>query len=46
MDLDAFDFTLPEHLIALRPAVPRSASRLLLAQGERTHDAQITDLPD
>lgn len=34
MKLSDFDFDLPEDLIATRPAVPRTASRLLLAQGQ------------
>ncbi|HEY6920020.1 MAG TPA: S-adenosylmethionine:tRNA ribosyltransferase-isomerase, partial [Methyloceanibacter sp.] len=29
MRVDAFDYYLPEELIALRPAVPRDAARLL-----------------
>ena len=33
MKLSDFDFPLPDHLIATRPAVPRSASRLLVADG-------------
>ena len=31
MRLDEFDYQLPEELIALRPARPRPASRLLVA---------------
>ena len=30
MRVDDFDFDLPEELIALRPASPRDASRLLV----------------
>ncbi|MEM9012194.1 MAG: tRNA preQ1(34) S-adenosylmethionine ribosyltransferase-isomerase QueA [Pseudomonadota bacterium] len=45
MRLDDFDFDLPEELIALRPAEPRSAARLLVAVGERLEDRQVTDLP-
>ena len=40
-----FDFDLPEALIALRPARPRTAARLLLAEGERLSDRQFSDLP-
>ena len=29
MQVDLFDFDLPEELIALRPAVPRDSARLL-----------------
>ncbi|MEO0819605.1 MAG: tRNA preQ1(34) S-adenosylmethionine ribosyltransferase-isomerase QueA [Pseudomonadota bacterium] len=44
MDLENFDFTLPEALIALRPARPRSAARLLVADGDATHDSQVSAL--
>ncbi|GMG83331.1 tRNA preQ1(34) S-adenosylmethionine ribosyltransferase-isomerase QueA [Paralimibaculum aggregatum] len=49
-DLDAFDFTLPEELIALRPVRPRPASRLLLAEGagpggRPPRDLHVHDLP-
>ncbi|MEM7744015.1 MAG: tRNA preQ1(34) S-adenosylmethionine ribosyltransferase-isomerase QueA [Pseudomonadota bacterium] len=46
MHLDDFDFDLPEELIALRPARPRPASRMLVADGRATTDAQVHDLPD
>ncbi len=46
MKLSDFDFDLPERLIATRPAVPRSAARLLVAQGQRITDAIVSDLPD
>lgn len=45
MDLTPYDFDLPEALIALRPAVPRRAARLLLARGGVTEDRTVTDLP-
>ena len=45
MDLDAFDFDLPEELIALRPLRPRPASRLLVARGAETADSHVADLP-
>ncbi len=41
-----FDFELPEDRIALRPAVPRSAARMLVAAGGRIRDARVCDLPD
>jgi S-adenosylmethionine:tRNA ribosyltransferase-isomerase len=41
---DEFDFDLPEELIALRPARPRRAARLLVAQGEGISDSQVRDL--
>ena len=44
MRLSEFDFLLPESLIALRPAVPRPASRLLVSQASRTTDAHVADL--
>lgn len=44
-NLDAYDFDLPEELIALRPAVPRRASRLLLVDGKALEDRAVIDLP-
>lgn len=46
MKLDDFDFDLPEGLIATRPARPRSAARLLLADGPVTRDLHVRDLPE
>ncbi|MBW7922707.1 MAG: tRNA preQ1(34) S-adenosylmethionine ribosyltransferase-isomerase QueA [Rubellimicrobium sp.] len=46
MQLADFDFDLPEGLIATRPARPRSAARLLVAQGDAIRDRHVTDLPD
>ena len=47
MRVDQFDFDLPEELIALRPAIPRDAARLLVvrADGALEH-AHVRDLPD
>jgi S-adenosylmethionine:tRNA ribosyltransferase-isomerase len=47
MRVDAFDFDLPDELIALRPAVPRDASRLLVVRenGAREH-RHMRELPD
>ena len=47
LTLDDFDFDLPEDLIALRPARPRSAARLLVASGAAgpLADARAIDLP-
>ncbi|MHA6333653.1 tRNA preQ1(34) S-adenosylmethionine ribosyltransferase-isomerase QueA [Qipengyuania sp. CAU 1752] len=46
MRVDLFDFDLPQDLIALRPATPRDAARLLVAKGEAPiSDAQVLDLP-
>ncbi|MEM6942530.1 MAG: tRNA preQ1(34) S-adenosylmethionine ribosyltransferase-isomerase QueA [Pseudomonadota bacterium] len=44
MRLSAFDFDLPEELIALRPVRPRRAARLLVARGPETHDSQVEAL--
>ena len=46
MNLSDFDFDLPEDLIAVRPAQPRSAARLLLAQGDAISDMHVSDLVD
>jgi S-adenosylmethionine:tRNA ribosyltransferase-isomerase len=42
--LSDFDFDLPEALIAVRPAKPRSSARLLLAQGDQIRDLVVRDL--
>ena len=44
MLLSDFDFELPNDLIALRPAVPRTASRLLVAQNGGISDHHFGDL--
>jgi S-adenosylmethionine:tRNA ribosyltransferase-isomerase len=47
--VDAFDYHLPEELIALRPARPRDAARLLVVDPsapEPFADKTILDLPD
>lgn len=46
MKLSAFDFELPEALIALRPAVPRTSARLLVARGDTIEDRAVRDLTD
>ena len=46
MDVAQFDFELPEHLIALRPAEPRDAARLLVVRGDGgVEHAHVRDLP-
>lgn len=46
MLLSDFDFDLPEALIALRPANPRDAARLLVVRpGEGLEHARVRDLP-
>lgn len=46
MKLTDFDFDLPDELIATRPASPRSAARLLVAQGDQIMDQTVIDLPN
>lgn len=49
MRVDAFDYHLPEELIALRPAAPRDAARLLVVTPEAASafaDRTVLDLPD
>ena len=46
MRVDLFDFDLPEDRIALRPAEPRDAARMLVVRpGDGTHDRAVRDLP-
>ncbi|KQT83503.1 tRNA preQ1(34) S-adenosylmethionine ribosyltransferase-isomerase QueA [Aurantimonas sp. Leaf443] len=46
MRVDLFDFDLPEARIALRPAVPREAARLLhVRPGAGLDDRRVGDLP-
>ena len=46
MKLSDFDFDLPEDLIATRPMTPRSAAKLLFAEGNAFHDKTVGDLLD
>lgn len=47
MRVDLFDFELPEDRIALRPAVPRDAARMLHVDAAGgPHDQTVRDLPD
>ena len=46
MKLSDFDFDLPEDLIVTRPMTPRSAAKLLFAQGDVFHDKTVGDLLD
>ncbi|MGN3973273.1 tRNA preQ1(34) S-adenosylmethionine ribosyltransferase-isomerase QueA [Tsuneonella sp. SYSU-LHT278] len=46
MRVDLFDFDLPPDLIALRPAAPRDAARMLVLRGvDETLDRHVRDLP-
>ena len=45
MRVDLFDFELPPERIAVRPAEPREAARLLHVTPETLADAHISDLP-
>ena len=45
MKLSDFDYDLPEDRIATRPARPRTAARLLLAEGDAIADRGVEDLP-
>ncbi|TCP37146.1 tRNA preQ1(34) S-adenosylmethionine ribosyltransferase-isomerase QueA [Sphingomonas sp. BK235] len=46
MNVDLFDFDLPPERIALRPASPRDAARLLVVRGDGLDDRTVADLPD
>ncbi|MEA2880947.1 MAG: S-adenosylmethionine:tRNA ribosyltransferase-isomerase [Bradyrhizobium sp.] len=46
MRTDLFDFDLPAGRIALRPATPRDAARMLVVRpGEASRDQRVADLP-
>ncbi len=45
MDVSLFDFVLPPERIALRPAEPRDAARILVLEGIGMRDAHVRDLP-
>lgn len=47
MKVDLFDFDLPQERIALRPARPRDAARMLVVEGSETPfaDCGVRDLP-
>lgn len=46
MNVSDFDFELPEELIALRPARPRDAARLLVVRVDGLEDRHVRDLPE
>jgi len=46
MKVDQFDFELPTDRIALRPARPRDAARMLVVDGARPSDYGVADLAD
>jgi S-adenosylmethionine:tRNA ribosyltransferase-isomerase len=43
--VDLFDFALPAERIALHPASPRDAARMLVLDGDATIDRMVGDLP-
>ncbi|WP_085808313.1 tRNA preQ1(34) S-adenosylmethionine ribosyltransferase-isomerase QueA [Sphingomonas sp. TZW2008] len=45
MNVDLFDFALPPERIALRPASPRDAARMLVVDAAGLHDRSVGDLP-
>jgi S-adenosylmethionine:tRNA ribosyltransferase-isomerase len=45
MKVDAFDFDLPERLIALRPARPRDCARMLVVRPDGFEHRLVSDLP-
>lgn len=45
MRVDDFDFELPQDLIALRPASPRDAARMLVVRKGGLEDRVVRDLP-
>ena len=46
MSLSEYDFRLPESLIALRPAKPRTCARLLVYENGSISDRTVDELPD
>ncbi|MEL6977070.1 MAG: tRNA preQ1(34) S-adenosylmethionine ribosyltransferase-isomerase QueA [Pseudomonadota bacterium] len=46
MDIEDFDFDLPEALIALRPAAPRRSARMLVSRSSGLVDAVVERLPE
>jgi S-adenosylmethionine:tRNA ribosyltransferase-isomerase len=46
MRVELFDFELPPERIALRPASPRDAARMLVLDGHGQSDRHVFDLPD
>lgn len=44
MRVDLFDFDLPPERIALRPAVPRDAAKMLVVDAGGMHDRVVSDL--
>jgi S-adenosylmethionine:tRNA ribosyltransferase-isomerase len=46
MNVDLFDFDLPTDRIALRPARPRDAARMLVVENGRFRDLCVADLAD
>lgn len=45
MQVDLFDYELPQHFIATKPAEPRDSAKLLDLSGEGIADRSVGDLP-
>lgn len=46
MQLSDFDFDLPDHLIATRPATPRTSAKLLVATSDEITDSVVSDITE
>lgn len=46
MDIELFDFQLPNEQIALRPVSPRDSARMLLVDGDAINNSHVYELPD
>jgi S-adenosylmethionine:tRNA ribosyltransferase-isomerase len=46
MKVDAFDFALPDSCIAIRPASPRDAARMLVVEDGAWQDRIVRELPE
>lgn len=46
MDVELFNFDLPDERIALRPAIPRDSARMLHVRGDEIADHVVQDLPN
>lgn len=46
LSIDAYDYELPQELIAQNPVVPRDSSRLMVVDSLTNHNCIFRDLPD